>query len=288
MEIQEDVDAIVGPSELIMYEVDKVILDIDFEAQHFTTVSRRACMDTLALGSSNLFLDACLLAGSSLCPTAPQLDNDLPPHPKPPKIQAAAELLKISSLTADQFLLRNQEDPMMQSSNYHDLYRRAYMAIKHHITVSWDGQVHVSQKDDAPNDVHDFIGQRLPEELYLYLHRGVVNKRVLTWRTTGEVIEVPPLDGGASITYEMLVRDQLVPQKLQALSLLSHCLHRFYQHNNIELRCWFSPDQGRTLNMNDAEDPKQLVADWNTHINDISQKATELKVGRVTSLEVQH
>ena len=281
MEVQNEVDAVVGPSELIMYEVERIILDIDFANQQFTSVTRRACIETLSQGSPNSFLDACLFAGSSICPTVPQLDNELAPHPKPPRIQAAADLLRLSSLTADQFCTRNQEDAMMQSTNYHDLYRRAYMAIKHHITISWDGQIQVSQKDTAPNDVHTFMGQRLPEELYLYLHSGVVNKRVLTWRTTGEIVEAPPLDGGASVTYEMLVRDRLVPQRLQALLLLSHCLHRFYQHKNITLRCWFNFDQIRDLNINDAPNPQRSISDWNTHIDDISKKATELKVSHI-------
>lgn len=154
----------------------------------------------------------------------------------------------------------------MQSLNYVDKYRRAYLSVRHHVVITSDGKVETLNKDSVPSDVHAFIGQRLPDELYYYQTRGIVGPRVLNWRTTGEVLESPPLDGGASSTYEKLVRDQLVPLRLTSLALLSYSLHRFYTHKDINLRCWFS-EQTKTIGINDAVDPKLSISDWNFHID---------------------
>jgi len=165
----------------------------------------------------------------------------------------------------------------MQALNYHDLYRRAFMSVKHHVIMTADGTVEPLQPL-AVDDAHAFIGHRLPDEIYFYQSRGIIGSRVLSWRASGEVIEPPPLDGGESITYQMLVRDQLVPQRLQTLSLLSYSLARFYQHNNVALRCWFDLNQSKILSVSDSTDPKTPIADWNVRLDAITARASALKV----------
>lgn len=276
MEISNFADAVFGSSEILMFEVEKVILDFDFTTKEFTAVFRRTCIENLTPGSSTLFLDACLLAGSSFLPTLPQLDADIASPIKTPKIKAAAELLKRSSLTGDQICIQSQDDPAMQALKYPDSFRKAFMSVKHHVVMS-DNKLEPLKKDAAPNDVHSFVGQRLPDELLAYQSRGIVGTRVLSWRTSGEIIEAPPLDGGDSITYTRLVRDQLVPQRVQALSLLSYSLHRFYQHHSVMLQCWFEMDVPKTLSISEVQDPKTAIADWNVRLEAISEKAKALE-----------
>ena len=276
MEISNFADAVFGSSEVLMFEVEKVILDLDFTTKEFTGVFRRTCIENLTPGSSTLFLDACLLAGSSFLPTLPQLDAEIGSPSKTPKIKAAAELLKRSSLTGDQICIQNQDDLAAQALKYSDSFRKAFMSVKHHVVMS-NNKIEPLRKDSIPNDVHSFVGQRLPDELFTYQSRGIVGTRVLAWRTASEIIETPPLDGGESITYKMLVRDQLVPQRLQALSLLSYSLHRFYQHNSVTLRCWFEMGQSKTLSITDAADLKTTISDWNVRLEAISTKAKTLE-----------
>jgi len=271
--------AVFGSPELLMFEVDKVITDIDFSKKEFSWVTRRSCIEALGVGSTSLFIDACLLAGSSFLPTLPQLESSTPlVAAASPKIKAAAELIKTSGMNGNSICLEAQNDPAMQLLDYLDAYRRAVMSVKHNVVFRVDGLVEPLDTKNVPSDLHAILGHRLPDELLEYLLRGVVGSRVLSWRTSGEVIESPPLDGGESITYKVLVRDQLVPFRLTALSLLSYSLHRFYQHNNVSLRTWFNPDQTKTLSISDATDPKTAIADWNVRLNVISDKAKALKV----------
>ena len=66
MEHDGVVDAIYGSSELLFYECGKVILDLDLRKKQSSWVSRQACIDNLANGDQRLWVDCCLLAGSSL------------------------------------------------------------------------------------------------------------------------------------------------------------------------------------------------------------------------------
>lgn len=265
-----------------MFEIERVVINLDFDRLTFSWVTRRSCIEALAVGSTSLFVDACLLAGSSFLPTLPQLDIEPSPPPKAPKIRAAADLIKrLGSFNGNAICLQYQDDPIMQSLNYVDLYHRAYLTIRNHVVIMIDGKVEPLNIDIAPSDVHEFIGQRLPDELYFYHTRGIIGPRILNWRTTGEVLETPPLDGGLSVTYQKLVREQLLPLRQTCLALLSYSLHRFYSHREVNLRCWFN-EQGKTISIADVADPKTPLADWNVHIDKPSADQAMSTLGYAT------
>lgn len=261
-----------------MFEAQQVITKLDFEQRQFTWVTRQECIDSLGLSSPNMFVDACLLAGSSMLPTLPQLDNDSTPPPRAPKIKAAAELLKRLGPTGNSLCLHYQDDPLMQSLDYIDRYRKASLSIKHHVVLRLSGTVETLNSDTAPGDVHAFMGQRLPDELYAYLSCGTIGPQVLNWRASGEIVERPPIDGGEADAYQKLVRNSLIPLRATTLSLFSQTLHRFYQHNDITLRCWFDNGETKKMNINDVADPKAAISAWNVRLAQISDKANKLEV----------
>ncbi|GAM90607.1 hypothetical protein ANO11243_086520 [Dothideomycetidae sp. 11243] len=261
-----------------MYDCGRVILDLDLQNKRFTWVTRQSCIDSLAHGNPSLWIDSCLLAGSTLLPTLPQIDGDAS-GPKPPKIRAAADLLRRTSLNGNSLCMQYRDDLAMQELNYLDNFRKAFMSIQHHVVLTHDGEIVTLNKDSAPNDVHAFIGQRLPDEIYYYVSRGTIGTRILTWRTSGQVTEKPPADGGASITYETLVRDRIVPQRVKALALLSKSIHRFYQHQDVTLSLFFSTSEPRKLGVTAATDYKEAVSAWHVRKSDIADrsKATKAK-----------
>jgi len=274
------VDAILGPSELLFYPCSRVILSIEFEKKTFTWTSRGECIDRLASGTQGLFVETLLLAGSDLLPTLPQLEID-PLHL--PKIKAAAELLKRSGMNGNMICLQSQHDFVMQQMNYLDNFRKALMSIQHHVVVSEDGKIGPWMREIAPNDVHAFIGQRLPDEVYYYLSRGLIGTRTLLWRTSGQILEAPPLDGGVSKSYQDLVGTGLLPVRTQSLSLLSQYLHRFYQHMDVSLKTWTSSDV-KMLGVQDVGgDQKQILTNWHVKQDNISviKQVSHIKCHRV-------
>lgn len=70
------------------------------------------------------------------------------------------------------------DDPSVSKSHYVDMFCRARCVIKYHPVITDEGQVRPLNKEYAPNDIHEFIGYRLPDELYYYLMRGLISPQV--------------------------------------------------------------------------------------------------------------
>ncbi|EON70012.1 hypothetical protein W97_09278 [Coniosporium apollinis CBS 100218] len=264
------VDAIAGSTELFLYDVDKVITDLGSRMGQIVALRKHSCITELGNIPSEVFVDACLLCGNALIPPIPQLGVNS--RRNKPKIQAAVDLLMNTPGRDGNSVCSNyQDDPQFRAMQYQDKYRRTRLAIKHHVVLTAEGKAVPLDEQEAPRDVHELVGQQLPEEIYFYLSKGVIGPRVLNWRSSGEIIELAPLDGGDSPEYRKLVLDQLTPLRTSALSLLSYSLHRFYQHKDVTLYCWFDQGTSKVISMRDLTDPRPLVAKWNVNA-DLIQK----------------
>ncbi len=267
---------------MLFFEVDKLITSIDFAFQEdtgdnskFSWISRRSCEEDLGRISSDLFVDACLLSGSSMLPTFPPLGN--PQNSPRYTIRETVSMLVSLGRNATAVCTHYQDDLQVREMGYLDKYRRTRMSIRHHVILTAEGNVEPQDNDHAPRDVHEFIGQRLPEELYFYLSRGVVGPQTLNWLTSGEVNVLPPLDGGESDEYRRLVRDQLTPLRTQSLGLLAHSLNRYYQTKDLTVRCWFEENTA-SISLKDIQSPQAPIAAWNVKSDVIKGRANKLKV----------
>ncbi|KAI9667560.1 MAG: hypothetical protein M1821_000376 [Bathelium mastoideum] len=271
----EFVDAVCGSSEILLFDVDKVITKLDLQQGEFTWLKKRACLESLGNIPSEVFVDACMLSGSAFLPTLPQLDaSNLR---KPTKIKAALDLMNNFGRSGIAVCLHYQDDPQIRQMDYLDRYRRSRLAVKHHVILTKDGKLELFDQVSAPGDSHEFIGQRLPDEVYYYLSKGLVGPRVLNWRTTGEIAQGPPLDNGESSDYQRFVRNQIIPLRVAALSVLSHHLHRVYLHKDVMLRVWFDRNNTTPLIMGEAADPKPVFLHWNVGSAAFTNKVNELK-----------
>ena len=275
---------------MLLFDVDKLITSIDFAFQENSSqktmdfrlensklawISRRSCEEDLGRISSDLFVDACLLSGSSMLPTFPPLEN--PHFYRRFTIRETVSMLVSLGRNVAAVCAHYQDDQQVREMGYLDKYRRTRMLIKHHVILTADGNVEPLDSEHAPRDVHEFIGQRLPEELYFYLSRGVVGPRPLDWLTSGEINILPPLDGGESEEYHKLVRDLLTPLRTQSLGLLAHSLTRYYQRKDIVVRCWFE-DTPKTISLKDIQSPQDSIAAWSVKYAVIKDRAGKHKV----------
>ncbi|KAF2238858.1 PIN domain-like protein [Viridothelium virens] len=203
------VDAVSGSHELLLFDVDKVITRLDPQQGDFMWLTRRACLEGLGNVPSDVFVDACMLSGSAFLPTLPQLEANN--SRKPTKIKAALDLMNSFGRSGINVCLHYQDDPQFRQMDYLDRYRRSRLAVKHHAILTKDGKIELFDQTSAPGDSHEFIGQRLPDEVYFYMSKGLVGPRVLNWRTIGEIAQGPPLDNGDSNDYQRFVRSQIIP-----------------------------------------------------------------------------
>lgn len=202
-----------------------------------------------------MFIDACVLAGSEICRAFPPFEGS--PHNA---FMSSVELLKRCRNVAT--VVNTHPEPIQQSG-YLDRYRKARAAVKHHAIFTSDGKAEPLDFAEAPSDVHEFIGQRLPEELYYYLSKGVIGPQVLDMLATGELIEIAPFDNGDSDEYKKFL-ENLNPLRTQALGLLAQPLHRFWFSKEINVYYWFDKNNPRKLIHKEVSvSPAEQTRKWN-------------------------
>ncbi|KAL8683777.1 MAG: hypothetical protein Q9186_000263 [Xanthomendoza sp. 1 TL-2023] len=276
------VDAIYGPSELFLYGVDKIITKFKLaylpedgpakeiapkksshflpDTSEFLSIDRRSCLEELGRIPSNLFDDALLLAGSKVLTRFPPANKSKKTYP----FRDVVNLLASSGGNVVALCNQYSDDEEIQRLDYLDRYKRAMTGIRHHIVITMEGDIDTLDKDNAPSDLHDCIGQRLPEELNMYLSHGMIRPRVLDWLASGTVLIPAPYDGGDSKVYQHLVQQQLEPIRRQTLSLLADSLNRYYQRKEITTRYWFDPSAEFKVNIKDLlPSPKGSLGSWN-------------------------
>ena len=294
------IDAIYGPSELFMYGVDKLITrfhlahttyetsimgfakkDTPFvlEDSQFVWIDRRMCLDELGHIPVEVFIDACLLAGSGLLCTFPPFENPTL-YNKGYSFRDVVNLILSCGRNVTSVCAQYQDDARIKELDYPDRYRKAATAIKHHIVITKDGSVETLDAEHSPSDVHDCVGQRLPEELIMYLSRGMLRPRVLNWLTSGTILITAPSDGGTSHEYQTLVKTQLDPWRRQALSLLADNVHRYYQRKEVTTKVWFDLEYEGKFNLKDLlPSAKNALRTWHVKEDLIRGRLLELKVG---------
>ena len=247
------VSGIMGSATNLIFGADAVILDIDWDdTKKFWHTDLTKCAEEMGITESQ-FSDLCLISGYSILPTMPELEVDS----NIPRLEAAKHMLQRAN--NDVYAVCAQA----KDENYQMAFHKAKYAVKHAVSMKVNSlEVIQDDLDSVPADTHEFIGQRLPNELYFYLIRGLAGPRVLNWRTRMEILETPPLDGGLSQLYRDLVNNKLVPLRSQSLVMITHLLHRYYQKNDPNLICWFGEGNGKTLNIAEALESAKTADSW--------------------------
>lgn len=287
------IDAIYGPSELFFYGVDKLITKFKLayrphedprkgvvkqsshfipEHSEFEWIDRRACLEELGRIPSDLFADALLLAGSKTLGPFPGFIN----FEKGYTIREITNLVASYGRSVANLCNHYPDDKQVPRSvylDYLDQYKRVLTSIRHHVVITMDGDIEALDKANAPHDLHDCVGQRLPEELNMYLSRGMIQPRVLNWLASGTVLMFAPCDGSESQVYQNLVRVQLDPLRKQAIGLLADSTHRYWQKKEMTSKYWFDPTHEASFNVKDLlPSPKSSLASWNVGGNVLSSR----------------
>ena len=266
------VNAVQGSASCLLFGTDRIIVKINWEEKLVMGLHEAKCLAHLNLNREQ-FQTVCLISGSSLLPILPEVDV-LPPTPASrersapkdpvPKIEEARDFLKGINFDIDAFLRAKEE-------TYHNLFYLARFALQYPGITTPAGDVQPQNWAEAPGDAHEWIGRKLPEELYFYLHCGIAGSRVLNWRTRGEVLETQPLDSGNSQGYKDLVQTKLKPLRTQGLVLMTHSLHRYYQKSDVKLLCWWHELTTTSLGTADVGEPSKAADRWLVKSASLSQ-----------------
>jgi hypothetical protein len=269
------VHALYGPSELLLYSgVDKVILSLDLSAQsHFTFVSKTKMLADLQLNEDQ-FLDLGLLCGSEYSPT-------LPPHANETSIKPFVDFLRYYKSGFICITSAFLDNPLMKQANYAETFARARCMVKFALILSSEGSVvplpialaggstGSTTAADIPQDLHDIFTNRLPDEVFYYLSRGLFTPQALVWLTSGQVIENPPLDNGETNEYRRFVKDVITEgatgPRATALALITGVLNQFWQKTRISTHFWHDTSPKGFINPNGSQTTTlvERVVNWN-------------------------
>ncbi|KAI5283113.1 hypothetical protein KEM54_002386 [Ascosphaera aggregata] len=194
-------------------------------------------------------------------------------------------------------LCAQYEDPTRPVElQYTDLYKRAFMTVRHHVILDIDGHVTALEPETHSNDLHELIGQRLPEELYYYISKGVISGHTVpSWLTNGIIRLELPLGVDDTPAYRELVTKKLAGMRNTAVRLLSSNLHRFYQTKSITVKPWYAagvkPDENpkkigsipgksgdavTVVNLKDVPSVRESVSKWKVGTNALTDDLRKL------------
>ena len=283
------IDAVYGPSELFCFGVDKLITNFSdllpkdhvdkvaitdpspsLDRIQFLWIDSSSCLRALGNIHYQVFTEALILAGAAkfLDAFPPLLENAI--YKQSGIIRDAVNLLVSTRGNVAQ-LCAQYPDPTLKEV-WLDKYKQVMTIIKHHVVITANGDVESLDKEHAPVDTHECIGLRLPDELYMYLSRGMIGTRVLNWLSRGEAIVPTPLAGAEAEVCHILAKTQLEPLRRQAICLLAEGLHRYYPRADFKTRLWFERGNEETFKpVNLVPSPKHIVSKWNVKIDLIKE-----------------
>ncbi|CAG7989048.1 unnamed protein product [Penicillium salamii] len=273
------IDSVYAPSEALLFDIDKLITRIDTEPAQFFWITKQTCKEELGRLSDEQFLEFCLLLGSPFLRSFPLFENPAFPG-KSPTIRDALPMFNAAGRSALTLCAQFDEDRRMQELQYTDLYKRAFMVVKHHVFIDLEGRVGPMDSENAPSDVHELIGQRLPEELYFYLSKGILGADVPNYLTSGQVRVTLPLGTEDTEIYRQLVGDILTPTRTQSMCLLANSLHRFYQTKVIQIRPWFDENSERSINLKGIPSVKETIQSWRLHGENFPEGVKNIQASR--------
>ncbi|KAG8974004.1 hypothetical protein FRC05_007920 [Tulasnella sp. 425] len=237
---------------LLFPNMDRVITQLDLTAPTptFTFVVKRSILNELGL-TEEQFLDAGIMAGFDSYMT-------FPPNANEANFTTTVNMVKEYKM-GYAAVLAHSEHPAVKVSNYLEQFARARAMVKYSLILTSEGVVtslplaipppsanhhhHSITTTDIPSDLHEVFTNKLPDEVYFYLSRGLIGPQALVWLTSGQIIEPPPLDNGETNEYKRFVKEVITEgatgPRATSLALIAGVLHNWWSKKQVTANFWF-------------------------------------------------
>ncbi len=249
------INTIYASSDTLLYPagVDKLITSLDLNSPNpsFTFLSKKSLLQDIGI-TEDQFLDVSILIGFDNSPS-------FPPTHQEGALKATVDMVKYYK-TGHAAVAAFAEHPAVKNIQYPDHYARTRAMVKFSLIISSEGAVlplplattpppnhnhsyHHPSATDVPSDLHEVFTNRLPDEIYFYLSRGLLGPQALVWLTTGQIVENPPLDNGETTEYRRFVKEVITDgqtgPRATALALISSVSHSFWSNRKVFGHFWF-------------------------------------------------
>ncbi|KYQ89439.1 5'3'-exonuclease N- and I-domain-containing protein [Tieghemostelium lacteum] len=228
-------NAVYGSPELLLFGVQRLIIDIDFEKGTYVWVDLKTILQELAM-THDQFIDACLICGYEYCANSPfpfAKDN----------FRVVCEMVKASHSGFD--VIRNYAHVLGPSlDKYLDQFLRTKTLIQNHLILYSSGVCEPIYKDvtyqNKLTEINTIFGSRLPNDVYFYISQGVISQQVINNFVSGSLVEPSP-----AIDFEELrtMLEYLKRIRTKTIGLLAFSLNNDLKSKSVKFTRWFEPKE---------------------------------------------
>ncbi|KAI0198994.1 nuclease-like protein [Astrocystis sublimbata] len=266
--------AIMGSQELLLYPIqDLVIRWIEWENGTFGCFQKKTMIKNLGV-SEAMFIDAFLMTGTNFLPGFPPLKEASITPRQPSTVQDAVNLLRTSEKSVANACNSFSDILSKRDPTWLQKYRRARMSVNHFTYIDETGEIKVHNPDTLTHDNWEYLGYRLPEELYHYLDRGLIGARLPSWISHGKIVVYPTLDGVGPAEYRNLVTNQLMSFRQLAIFLVLPRMNRGIQYKPIIVRVWYDDRYSHQIEYR-PQDPQATKCIQQAHGWDVKQDSVD-------------
>ncbi|KAH3665941.1 hypothetical protein OGAPHI_004130 [Ogataea philodendri] len=262
---QDLIHCIFGSTDGLLIEgVDKFIFSMELESSQFKYVKRSSTLRKLNL-TSKQFRDISMCVGNGFQPYSL---NIFPHIPSAPTFPSLHEYVLNGGSVYNSLLGLPNGDRFME------IFQKGCASLDFTPVLKVNGRVELLQTDsDAsflssvsaspaatsstaspdppsdpskriPNDLHEVIGQRLPDELFFYQSVGLTALELSETLIHGTQVERLPLDMAVTPLYQRLItEDESLEMRGKTLNLFANSLNRYYQFKKLRLATFFNGSQ---------------------------------------------
>lgn len=279
---QKVVQTVFGPPGLLLYNVQKVIIAIDFGQANghsgFEWVDLKSVLAKWSIDQEQ-FVDACMMAGTEYCLTYPYLSAYTPPQPPPPSqggpvsttrfnFEAAVNIIKQAPLIN---WMQKFDSEAMQAD-----HAEGYCICKvfvHSSPVLHTGSSEVrplggtgtpgrdSRQAQVPKDLHEIMGEKLPASLYYLMVQGVIGQKLPQAFARGEWVDKSQPLVDTSEFRQLLL--ELNDYRANAINLVVRHLHKSFHKKPIVCKAFWDQPSNRTgvFPQGAAPKPVEIIPD---------------------------
>uniref|UniRef100_A0A7S1AHB7 XPG N-terminal domain-containing protein n=1 Tax=Noctiluca scintillans TaxID=2966 RepID=A0A7S1AHB7_NOCSC len=257
------VQTVFGPPGLLLYGVQRVVIHIDFQKGVFDWVDLTSVLEKWQI-TRDMFVDACMLAGTEYCLTYPYLNlgHFQPVSPGRFNFDAAVYIIKQAPL-----INWMQTFPTEEMKNDHvDGYCICKVLVQNSPVMNMQHNViRPLNNSTVPYDFQAIMGEKLPNSLYYLMLNGVISHKLPQALSKGEWTDKsqPLVD---TQEFRGLLEDLQCYRQL-ALGLVARHLHERFQRKRILCKAFWEPHLPRSTagQHPGAEDqnpkPRELIPD---------------------------
>lgn len=160
--------------------------------------------------------------------------------------------------------------------------------MRHHPVLTDEGRVEPMNAAHAPTDIHDFIGPRLPDEVYYYNSRGLISDAPLNTLVCGYGAEYSPLCNGETHEYRNFLTTDIMKMKAQTFALLKVKLNTFYDRKILIVHWYDSGSTPAEIKTDAAPVSVEAISNWKSGNQSIEKelKKANVRLGQLSQFHL--